>query len=236
MPLTERWHSDDFARDWTDVIVSKNPARFEQFEIVRAVVADSRREPCSVLDLGCGSGLAASELAGCRPNIDWTGIDASAAMLKLAKSRAFASATANWLQGDITNDADIPTRAGGFDFCLAVQVLHFLDGADKLNVLRSLAGRLQPRGVLFVMDRFLLEREELFDVSLAAMSTLYARTDAAYVPPGSFEEYRDAPEEAGDRIQSVDAHLRMLGEAGYEAALIHAYADRGLIAARVRQS
>ena len=98
----------------------------------------------SVLDIGCGDGTFAFELA--RRGAQATGIDASQAMIDAAKARAvqghadvsFAVATAEQL----------PYAAGQFDVVTAITVLCFIDDAGP--VFREFARVLRPGGRLVI--------------------------------------------------------------------------------------
>lgn len=104
--------------------------------------------PGLVVDLGCGSGILAEEVARAgRPAL---GIDLSPAMLKLAKERVPAS-KATFRKGSLL-DADIPP-------CAAVAIVgegvnDLFDGADHDRRLRRLLKRIHaallPGGILLL--------------------------------------------------------------------------------------
>jgi SAM-dependent methyltransferase len=103
--------------------------------------------PGPVVDLGCGSGILAEEVA--RAGRPVLGIDLSPAMLRLAKSRA---PKATFRKGSLL-DAEVPP-------CAAVAIVgegvnHLFDGHDHERRLRALFRRihaaLAPGGIL-VLD------------------------------------------------------------------------------------
>jgi ubiquinone biosynthesis O-methyltransferase len=99
---------------------------------------------CRVLDIGCGDGAFAVELA--RQGAIVTGIDASAAMIEAAKGRAKQHGA------DITFHVamaeDLPFPAEQFDAATAITILCFVD--DATPVFREIARVLRPEGRLVI--------------------------------------------------------------------------------------
>ncbi|MBJ7339131.1 class I SAM-dependent methyltransferase [Mycolicibacterium sp.] len=95
-----------------------------------------------VLDAGCGTGRVAIELT--RRGRLVVGVDADAAMLNTARAKA---PEITWIHADLT---ELEGRLDGpFDVVLlAGNVMIFLDPGSEGRVLRRLADRLSPRGIL----------------------------------------------------------------------------------------
>ena len=64
-----------------------NPARVEQLDILVSVLASSYRPGAAILDLGIGSGQVEARLFARLPEARVVGVDGSAAMLALARTR-----------------------------------------------------------------------------------------------------------------------------------------------------
>ena len=94
----------------------------------------------SALDVGCGDGLLAAELAGVVPEV--TGIDADAAVLDAARLE---SAEVSWVRGDVMTYE----FGGRFDMVASVAMLHHLPDLDA--ALARLADLTAPGGVLAVV-------------------------------------------------------------------------------------
>lgn len=95
--------------------------------------------PCDyVLDVGCGAGKFAAELAARAGHVD--AIDRSAAMIEVAERVTPANVTC-WL-GDVMRDPLPPAR---YDAVVSVTALHHLPLGDAL---RRLSAALRPGGVL----------------------------------------------------------------------------------------
>jgi SAM-dependent methyltransferase len=101
-----------------------------------------------ILDIGCGTGLLASELA--RRGHDVTGIDPARAMLEVARQRAGGAQQVRWIEGDAS--AAAPSSAG-----LALMTGHvaqiFLDDASWVAPLTAIHRALYPGGWLAFESR-----------------------------------------------------------------------------------
>lgn len=109
----------------------------------------------SVLDLGCGTGWLAAELAG-EPGRTVFGVDPAGAMLDIARARPGGDRV-TWIQGDgrsvrLDRRFDLIVLTGH-----AFQV--FLTPEDRLAALRTIAAHLAPDG-RFILDSRNPAREE----------------------------------------------------------------------------
>src|SRR2546422_11368473 len=106
------------------------------------------RPPLRILDLPCGQGRHAIELA--RRGYDVTGVDLSPYLLGVAKARAEAAGVAvRWLEGDMRRP--VPGKTLDLVLNLFTSFGYFLDEADDRLVVQAAAAVLAPGG------RFLLE-------------------------------------------------------------------------------
>ena len=101
----------------------------------------------NLLDLGAGTGRMLELFAPCA--VRAVGVDQSAAMLALARSRIDQAGLRNvqLRQGDLYA---LPVERDGYDLIVIHQVLHFLD--DPSRALREAARALKPGGRLVVVD------------------------------------------------------------------------------------
>ena len=106
----------------------------------------SRLEPLpgrSVLDVGCGDGLLALELAGRGAHV--VGVDASQRMIAAARRRAAGRLDVSF---HVARAEDLPFRTAEFDIALAVTMLCFVEDASV--ALKEMARVVKPGGRLVV--------------------------------------------------------------------------------------
>ena len=102
------------------------------------------------LDLGCGTGAISLLLKEGQQEALITGLDADAAMLERAKTKAAKrSLEIAWYYG-MAQEA--PFESGTFDRVVSSLFFHHLTRADKLVVLRKVRELLKPGGEFHVVD------------------------------------------------------------------------------------
>jgi SAM-dependent methyltransferase len=99
--------------------------------------------PSDVLDLGCGTGGHVRELA--RRGMRVTGVDCSAAMLKVAAAKSVSSGGVRFVEGDV-RDADLGQQFDLVTMMFAV-LSYQVATADVLAALRTIRRHLRPGGV-----------------------------------------------------------------------------------------
>ena len=116
--------------------------------------------PLRTLDVGCGNARFAQFLAdGLEREVDYTGLDASAPLLEIARQRA---PDAGFLEHDLVLDAPSELPSGPFDLIALFGVTHHLPGAQfRTELMRELAARLAPAGLL-VLTYWQFGSEERF--------------------------------------------------------------------------
>ncbi len=105
------------------------------------------------LDLGCGSGQLLSKIASAMPQMQFTGLDLSANMLRFAERSARQHGVTNvsFVQGSWFELEDLERR--GYDLVTWHLAMHHCDSAaDVVRVIDAAAGILKPEGTLFLFD------------------------------------------------------------------------------------
>jgi tRNA (uracil-5-)-methyltransferase TRM9 len=112
-------------------------------------IIDTISPTANLLDLGCGNGEMARELARCGHAGAYTGLDFSPSLLDEAK--ADQPADFHFHLADLSSpDWDTPLAGQQFDCVLAFAVLHHLPGADlRLQILHKVRSLL-PHGGRFI--------------------------------------------------------------------------------------
>jgi SAM-dependent methyltransferase len=137
------WFGPGYLALYDQFLGERTPVEIDQLEALIAL-----RPPKRILDLPCGQGRHAIELA--RRGYDVTGVDLSPFMLKVAEERARAAGVrARWLAGDMRE----PVGGEKFDVVLNLftSLGYFADATDDRRVVAAAAAMLVPGG------RFVLE-------------------------------------------------------------------------------
>jgi SAM-dependent methyltransferase len=129
----------------------------------------------SVLDVGCGSGRLAVELAGRGASV--TGIDVSPGRLSAARDRAGrAGVEARFLEADMT----APLPFGDREFSGAVSRLALMIAPDPVAVLRELARVVAPGGPVVTAVWARIEENPWFGEPRAAVAAVLGPERAAF--------------------------------------------------------
>jgi SAM-dependent methyltransferase len=137
------WFGPGYLALYDDYLAERTPVEIDRLEALLGL-----RPPLRILDLPCGQGRHAIELA--RRGYDVTGVDLSPFLLKVADERARADGVrVRWLAGDMRQ----PIAGERFDVVLNLftSLGYFADEADDRKVVDAAAAMLVPGG------RFLLE-------------------------------------------------------------------------------
>jgi D-alanine-D-alanine ligase len=137
------WFGPGYLALYDDYLAERTPVEIDRLEALLAL-----RPPQRILDIPCGQGRHAIELA--RRGYDVTGVDLSPFLLKVADERARVDGVrVRWLAGDMRQ----PIAGERFDVVLNLftSLGYFADEADDGKVVAAAAAMLVPDG------RFLLE-------------------------------------------------------------------------------
>ena len=137
------WFGPGYLALYDQYLAERTPVEIDQLEALLSL-----RPPLRILDLPCGQGRHAIELA--RRGYDVTGVDLSPFLLKIAEERARADGVrVRWLPGDMRQ----PIAGERFDAVvnLFTSLGYFADEADDRKVVDAAAAMLVPGG------RFVLE-------------------------------------------------------------------------------
>lgn len=171
---------------------------------LRALCAVGRT--LSLLDAGCGNGRFAHFLGDQMPGhgIVYSGVDASAALLELAKRRPLPGLSARWRLCDFTQSGDALPR-GPFDCATLFGVLHEVPGRQRRQALITrLAERLREGGLLILARWRVAE---------------FPRLRERFLPWSAFHEHCEQP--LDPRQLEAGDHLLPWGE-GRFARYVHA--------------
>jgi len=139
----QTWFGPGYLALYDAFLAERTPIEVDQIEALLRL-----KPPGRILDLPCGQGRHAIELA--RRGYEVTGVDLSPYLLGVARERAYASGvTVGWLEGDMREA--LPGETFDLILNLFTSLGYFDDEADDRRVVRVAASMLDPGG------RFLLE-------------------------------------------------------------------------------
>lgn len=223
--MTRDWKDQALAQQWDADHLRRNPARAAHLSLMMemANIVGSG----TILDLGCGSGLVAQMLLDRLPAASIFGVDASPAMLVLARKRlAPFGDRALLMEGDLT---DLPAVKApmGCNAAIAVQSLHHLEPQTYEAVLRSTHEHLRPDGWLFIIDRLGIPSAALYE------PFVHVREHHGLLEnPRDWASYRAMLDDNGDRPQTLQAILKMLERTNFSVGVLDVRGDRGMLLAR----
>lgn len=104
-----------------------------------------------VLDIGCGTGIAARRLAS-HPNFSGTilGIDRSAVLIETAKNKASEEGLAEKISFAVGEAAELGEQKGQFDAAIAHTLVSHVDDPDA--VLEEISSCVRPGGPIAIFD------------------------------------------------------------------------------------
>lgn len=115
------------------------------------------KEPeCSILDLGCGTGLELSFYFPMNPSAKITGIDLSCGMLD-ALEKKFPNHDMELICGSYF---DVPFGEACFDAAVSVESLHHFTREAKVAFYAKLHSALKPDGYFILTDYFAMTEEQ----------------------------------------------------------------------------
>ncbi len=136
------WFGPSYLALYDRELAQRTPNEIDQLELLLRL-----RPPLRILDLACGQGRHAIELA--RRGYQVTGLDVSPYLLEIARERAQATGVSvRWVLGDMRQ----PLEDDHFDLILSLftSLGYFADPGDDSAVISAAAAMLNPEGRFFI--------------------------------------------------------------------------------------
>jgi SAM-dependent methyltransferase len=223
--VAQNWQDPVFAEAWDARHLEGNPARAVHLSLLLARLEKVKGD--WILDLGSGSGLVAQMVLDQNPTARVFGIDSSIVMHQISQTRlAGYGGRVALVEGDLTL-LDRVEAPAGCSAAMAVQSLHHLAEPQYRAAVRWTFDHLAPGGCFFIIDRLAIPAEALY----SAFYELRERQGQIPNPP-DWSRYLDWLEANGDQPLPVQTILRLLEEAGFEAAALDVRGDRGMLIGR----
>jgi SAM-dependent methyltransferase len=227
------WHDQGFAANWDEAgNLFTNPDRLNQLSLLADLLAAGK--VTRLLDLGIGSAQVEAAIQRRQPAFfaacEFTGIDASDAMLGLARERCEAEGLANvsLLRGDFAglDEIDLSSKPDG---AICVQALHEVPHEVKRAVFAWIHERLPAGAPFYILDRFIYPGEAWLGEWRATWDWMRSRVDEEVL---EFDAYHRRYSAKQDHIASVEDYRGWLGETGFETVCPYLCFNRALIVAR----
>lgn len=227
------WHDRRFAVDWDeDGNLFTNPDRLKQLSLLADLLAASG--VTHLLDLGIGSAQVESAISRRHPGFfdhcRVTGIDASEAMLELARQRCNTEELPGieLVQGDFST-IDSIDLVDSLDAVICIQALHEVAHEVKRAVFSWVYQRLPAGCPFFILDRFDYPAGVWFDDWRATWNWMRSAVSEEVV---EFDEYHRLYRAKTDHLASVEDYRGWLEETGFETLCPYRCFNRALVIAR----
>ncbi|MFH1485204.1 MAG: class I SAM-dependent methyltransferase [Chloroflexota bacterium] len=128
-------------------------SRLPQMRLITALAVARAVGKCSrgkAIDIGCGPGMLAIELARRAPGLEVVGLDLSEGMLETARENASRAGLAEAVTFQGGDALDIPFSDASFDLAVSTMSLHHW--TEPVKVLNEIARILRPGGKFVVLD------------------------------------------------------------------------------------
>ena len=147
------FHNEEYSREWAEKFIPSAP-RIKLFETILRQIENAGYTKASVLELGIGPGFLAAYVLDRLPDIRYTGLDYSAAMLEIAGKRTAAhNERIDFIQADLIKEAWGKKIERTPDVIVTTWALHDLfEKKNIFNVYKSCFELLPDRGLLLNGD------------------------------------------------------------------------------------
>ncbi len=226
--MRDEWENPEFARQWDATSLVNNPTRAEQIDILVSIIEEMYQNGAAILDLGIGSGLVEALLFARRADVSVVGVEVSAAMIDLAKSRlAPFEQRCNIIQHDLADLSDLSLPAKEYQIVISVQVLHHLTHAQQQKIMQFVADLLPKDGLFLLMDRIVLDPDNFADIYRAVWTRLERISEIKNGWSG--DHFLHRLQHKDDYPTTLENQLAWLREAGLQATCLHLHLDRALV-------
>lgn len=229
----DAWHDRDFAENWDGSgNLYTNPDRLKQLSLLADMLAANAAT--HLLDLGIGSAQVEAAINLRHPDYfdhcRVTGIDASEAMLQLARKRCEVEKlpALELIQGDFSLIESIKLTDPP-DVVICVQALHEVAHEVKRSVFAWVHERLPAGRSFYILDRFDYPAAAWLDEWRATWNWMRSTVADDVI---DFDEYHRLYSAKSDYVASIDDYRFWLEETGFETFCPYRCFNRAMIVAR----
>jgi tRNA (cmo5U34)-methyltransferase len=161
----------------------------------------------NVVDLGAGTGLLTQTIYEMYPTANYTLIDISGDMLKIAKDRFAGISNFNYLEYNYVDD--IPVN--NCDLICSALSIHHLMSNDKENLYKNIYSKLDKGGCFINLDQFIAKSETIDDLY---NDWWHDHINNGGIIPVEIEAWRER--RTLDKENTIDETMELLRKSGFE--------------------
>ena len=232
----DNWSDLEFAKRWDESDHARtNPDRQRHLSLLADLLVSE--DPRSLLDLGIGSAQVEHGIDERHPGFldrcRVTGVDASDAMLSLARQRLQQRNSPNisLIQADLIKIKEL-NLAETFDAIICVQMLHEVAHATKKEIFRWARRRLSPGGSFIILDRFDYPGGRWLHHWNAIWDWMRSDSNGGLDEAIRFDDYHERYQKKEDHTASIEAYCDWLNEARFQTICPYQCFNRALIIAK----
>jgi ubiquinone/menaquinone biosynthesis C-methylase UbiE len=196
---------------------------FEDF-YVRSVSILRQHDFRNIVDLGAGTGLLTKVLYDMFPKADYTLIDISADMLKIAQERFRTLDNFTFLEHNYVQDIPV-THC---DLICSALSIHHLENDDKQQLYQNVYAKLAKGGYFINLDQFVAKSANM---NTAYNQWWYDYIDKSGIKPEAKEAW--LKRKALDKESTIDETMKLLEKCGFaDVECIYSFMKFGVVIGR----
>lgn len=209
-----RWSDSSFSQEYRDEADSYVPERHSLIGITQSLYRHYVKQPCRILDLGCGDGLMVQALLKVDGTLDATLVDGSQEMLKAAADRLTRLEKKHMVKASFQELLTQDPLQRTFGFVLSSLAIHHLAMPEKEALFEYVYRHLDPGGFFLNIDVVLSPTDNLekwylllWEEWIDAQAVDPAKSSLHSVP----QRYKDNPDNLPDPLLPQLLALERLG-------------------------
>ena len=225
--MTSKWLDEEFVWRWDQTILTGNPMRSEQIDLLLSILETTCKPDATVLDVGMGSGQIEEQLLRRMPKATVVGVDFSRPMLDLAARRLgeFRDRI-KLIEHDYNDLRSLDLAPGGFDAGICFDVIHHAREAKKSEMFKYFFDGLVRGGLLFYGDKVVVDADNFGGVYKAAWERLENRSVVKSGWDG--ERYLDHVKKHTGHSMDIAAQIALVQSTGFLCSCLYLHLDRAL--------
>jgi tRNA (cmo5U34)-methyltransferase len=156
-----RWSDRSFSQEYRDQADGYVPERRSLIRITQSLYLNLVKQPCRMLDLGCGDGLMVQALLQLDDTLDATLVDGSQEMLKAAGNRLALFQKKHLVKASFQQLFTLDPLQTTFGFVLSSLAIHHLAMPEKEALFEYVYRHLDPGGFFLNIDVVLSPTDNL---------------------------------------------------------------------------